>query len=431
MVIMTDCLYALGAIILSPIWLTSMIATGKIRTDWKGRFGITPDLPARSDQARLLFHAVSVGEVNAIRKLVEVLSADFEIVIASTTNTGYRRAVELYGKKFSVIRYPFDFSWMVRRFLHRVNPDGVALVELELWPNFTRQCLRSGIPMVIVNGRLSARSYRGYRRIRLLVRGMFRAVSAVAAQDEAIAARFRDLGVKADRVQIIPSMKWDNAVIDDHIPEADELAESFGLDRSKPVVVAGSTAEDEEALLHDAVPSEVQLIVAPRKPEHFDQAANALPGCVRRSERKNHATPSNHTGTATRFLLDTIGELKAAYSLADVVVVGRSFGGLYGSDMIEPIALGKPTIIGPRTSDFHTIMQAFLRGEGILQVSREELAATIKRLLNDENERKRLAENGRKVILANQGAVKLQAELIREMIRTLIGKEKREEINAI
>lgn len=414
---MTDCLYALGAIILSPIWLTSMIATGKIRTDWKGRFGKTPDLPPRSDQARLLFHAVSVGEVSAIRKLVEELSTDYEIIIASTTNTGYRRALELYGEKFTVRRYPFDFSWMVRHFLRSVNPDVVALVELELWPNFTRRCLRSEIPMVIVNGRLSERSYRGYRRIRLLVRGMFRAVSAVAAQDEAIAERFRDLGVQAEKVQIIPSMKWDNAIIEDRISEADELAKSFGLDRSKPIVVAGSTAEDEEALLHEAVPSEVQLIVAPRKPEHFDQAASALPGCVRRSDCKNHVTPSEHAGTTTRFLLDTIGELKAAYSLADVVVVGRSFGGLYGSDMIEPIALGKPTIIGPHTSDFHTIMQAFLQGEGILQITREELKPTIARLLNDENERKRLAENGRKVILANQGAVKQQAELIRDIMK--------------
>ena len=411
--ILIDCLYAIAAIVSSPVWLTSMIATGKIRTDWRGRFGHTPPLPPKVDRPRILFHAVSVGEVNAIRKLVEVISSDFDIVIASTTNTGFRRAVELYGSKYSVVRYPFDFSWMVRRFLKSINPDMVALVELELWPNFIRRCSRIPIPVVIVNGRLSQRSFHGYIRIRPFITRMFHAVTAVAAQDDAIANRFRQLGVQPNHLQVIPSMKWDNAIIQDSIDESEELAQSFGLDLSQPIIVAGSTAEDEELLLNEVIPQEIQLIVAPRKPERFDQAEAALPGCVRRSVCKQYPNPA---GSTTRFLLDTIGELKAAYALADIVIVGRSFGNLYGSDMIEPIALGKPTIIGPRTSDFQSIMHAFLRGQGILQITREELPRTITQLLHDERKRKQLANNGRRVIRDHQGAVNRHATLIRNML---------------
>src|SRR5262249_42097350 len=156
-----------------------------------------------------------------------------------------------------------------------------------------------------------------------------------------------------DRILITCSMKWDAAKIEDEVPGAAKLADELGVDRSRPLVVAGSTGPGEEALFHKSIAPDVQLLCAPRKPERFDEAAAALPGGFRRTRATdNPQSVHSADGRPTRFLLDTIGELRAAYSLADVVVIGRSFGDLYGSDPIEPIGLGKSTVIGPAVSDF-------------------------------------------------------------------------------
>jgi 3-deoxy-D-manno-octulosonic-acid transferase len=297
---------------------------------------------------------------------------------------------------------------MVRRFLGRLQPDAVGLVELEVWPNFLRLCRRREIPVAVINGRLSERSFANYRKVRALVAGTFGKLSLAAVQDEAYAQRFAALGVPDERVQVTGSMKWDNAVITDEVDGAAELAEAMGIDRGRPLVVAGSTAPDETTLIDEAVPDDVQLLIAPRKPEHFDQAARDMDHPRRRSQTET-------AGCANRFLLDTIGELRAAYSLSDVAVVGRSFGSLFGSDMSEPIAVGAATVIGPAVSDFGQMFEAFHSAGGILQVERPDLAGAIARLLADEAERRTLVERGRAVIREQQGASRRHADLLLEL----------------
>lgn len=402
-----DLLYFLAAVITAPAWIFRMIRSGKIRTDWPGRFGRTIALPP-SPGRRLLIHGVSVGEINAIRLLVDRMGEerpDLHIVISTTTDTGFARARDLFATKHVVVRYPFDFSFCVRRFLEAVRPDVVALVELEVWPNFTAVCSRRDIPVCIVNGRLTERSHRLYQLIRPLVRPGFGRLAFTAVQSETYARRFRELGVKPDALHVSGTMKWDTAEIADVVEGADRLAREMGIDRSRLLVVAGSTAPGEHELLVEAVPDRAQLLCAPRRPEWFDQAARALPGCARRSKGQCKSS----TG---RFLLDTIGELRMAYSLADIVVVGRSFGHLHGSDMMEPVALGKAVIAGPAVSDFQQTMDALLEGDGIIQVTPETLSDVIHELLENKDRRQQLAENGRKVILAHQGATLRHAELI-------------------
>jgi 3-deoxy-D-manno-octulosonic-acid transferase len=419
MSLVADFFYALIVLLLSPIWLTRMIRTGKIRTDWRGRCGHC-DVPDGSpgqgaaggggggSGGRVLLHAVSVGEVNALRTLVPLLRDEVELVIATTTDTGFARAQALFGSEYAVVRYPFDFSWMVRRFLKRVQPDAVGLIELEVWPNFMRACQRRNIRVAVINGRLSERSFGNYRKLRPLVAGTFRRLALAAVQDEAYAERFRALGVADELVRVTGSMKWDNAIITDVVEGAEALAREMGIDLTRPLVVAGSTAPDETTLIAAAVPEGVQLLVAPRKPEHFDQAARDLGGPRRRSQ-------PDQPGCPDRFLLDTIGELRAAYSLADVAVVGRSFGDLYGSDMTEPIAVGAATIIGPAVSDFAQMFAAFHAAGGIVQTDREQLAEAVARLLADEGERRGLVERGRSVIRSQQGASRRHAELLLEL----------------
>jgi 3-deoxy-D-manno-octulosonic-acid transferase len=297
----------------------------------------------------------------------------------------------------------------VRGFLDRIAPDVVALVELEIWPQFVDACADRGIPICIINGRLSARSFKGYQKIAGFFGKRLRKLAFAAVQDADYAQRFEALGLPADKCLIVGTMKWDGAGLVDDVPGAAELAQQLGIDRSKPLIVAGSTAEDEEALLVSAKPPGVQLLCAPRKPEHFEVAARAMPDCVRRS---------NVAGDPAKglFLLDTIGELRKAYSLADVVVVGRSFGSLYGSDPIEPIALGKPTVIGPATSDFAQNVRDLVGSGGLLQVSREQLGDTLSQLLADPARRRAVAEAGRGVIRERQGASARHAELILTLV---------------
>jgi 3-deoxy-D-manno-octulosonic-acid transferase len=405
-----DFLYLIAAILTLPVWLYRLVRTGKIRTDWPARMGKTQPLPT-STRPRILLHAVSVGEVNAIRMLVDQLASANEmpeIVIAATTDTGIARARELWGQRFRVVRYPFDFSPFVNRFLRALVPDLVVLVELEVWPNFVAACSKRRIPIVVVNGRLTERSFRRYRRIQSMVRPMFRRLTVVAAQNTMYANHFVALGADASAMHITGTMKWDTAQIAEQVPGAEELAREMGIDRNKPLVVAGSTALDEHRLIHNAIPPGVQLLCAPRKPEWFDQAAIDLPNCVRRSHVKNGQSP-----TATdRFLLDTIGELRKAYALADVVVIGRSFGGLHGSDMMEPVALGKPTIVGPAVADFQDTVDALLAGGALVQTTAEQLPRTLCELLQNPVSRSERARNGRQVIQAQQGATQKNARII-------------------
>jgi 3-deoxy-D-manno-octulosonic-acid transferase len=392
-----DLFYVALAGVTSPFWMR------KARSGWGERLGrVEPLGEARvGGRNRVLIHAVSVGEVSALRELVPRLVDEVEVVISVTTDTGTAHARKVFGETCHVVRYPLDFSWSVRRFLDVVQPDVVGLVELEIWPNFVRACDRRGVPVCVINGRLSARSFRGYRRIRRWIGPSFRRLAFAAVQDEAYAERFRAMGVAAEACTVTGSMKWDASRIEEEVEGSDELARAMGIDRGRPLVVAGSTGPGEEAMLHEACPAGVQLLCAPRKPERFEEAAAALPGCVRRSV--GEAAGAAASG-ADRFLLDTLGELRRAYALADVVVVGRSFGDLYGSDPIEPVSLGKAVVIGPRHSDFGVIVAALEDVGGIEVCEAGGLGGLLGDLLADPARREGLAVRGRACIVERQGA---------------------------
>ena len=404
-----DAAYVAGLLAVSPLVGWRMVRTGKHRTDWAARFGRGAALRPPGASGRILVHAVSVGEVNAARGLVERLAARGDVVLSVTTDTGFERARQLFGQRLPVVRYPFDAGCAVERFLDRVRPTLVTLVELEVWPNFMQSCARRGVPVGVVNGRLSERSFSRYRFARPLLSGMFRQLAFACVQTEAYGDRFRAMGVLPDRVQVTGTMKWDTAQVADEVPGADELAAQLGIDRSRPLVVAGSTAPGEAAMLHAATPPGVQLLCAPRKPEWFDGAASEMPGCVRRTRGPARAS-------SDRFLLDTIGELRMAYALATVVVVGRSFGELHGSDMMEPVALGKATLIGPRYGDFADTAERLAAAGGLRVTSRTELLRDLTALLHDASARTEMAAAGRAVIAREQGATARHEAVLRRFL---------------
>lgn len=419
--LLTDMVLGTAAVIASPVWGIRMLQTGKHRTDWPGRFGKGESLPAKAadSRGRILIHAVSVGEINAITKLVEALekSGNVEVIIAATTDTGLARAEQLYGSHHPILRYPFDFSWAVKRLLDRVQPDLVVTVELELWPNLMQECEHRGIPVAVVNGRLSERSFRGYSRIRALIRPMFQKVTWVGAQSRAIADRFIAMGTPAERVEVLGTMKWDATPVEEKVAGADDLTQALGIDRSQPVVVAGSTGPGEESALIEQIerdcPAGTQLVLVPRKPERFDEVAMLRPGMVRRSQCSVQDATADESSVAlsassaskpesSRFyLLDTMGELKKAYALADVCFVGRSLLGLYGSNPIEPAALGKPVLIGPHYSDFTDVVDTLQQSGGLIVT--EAVGQVVNQLLEDDARRATMGQAARQAVLNQQG----------------------------
>ncbi len=411
MSLVLDLVYVVLGLVTAPIWAR------RARGGWAERFAWRVDVePPSGDRPRLLLHAVSVGEVNLLAPLVDALGGEVDIVVSTTTDTGIARARATYAGRAQVVRYPLDFSRSVRRFLDAVRPDAVALVELELWPNFVRACRRRGIPIGVVNGRMSARSFRGYRRLRLLLRPLFRALAFAAVQDETYAERFRAMGVAGDRCHVCGTMKWDAAVGGVDAAVADELATSLGIDRTRSLVVLGSAGPDESALLHalPALTPPVQLLSAPRRPEWFAAAARAMPGCVRRSTGAGDPASG-------RFLLDTIGELRAAYALADVAVVGRSFGGLHGSDPMEPAALGRPVVIGPAYDDFSTIVETMCSAGAIRVAAADALDGVLSELLGDAEARAEIGRRAAACVRAQQGAAARHATLLRGILAGDVG----------
>jgi 3-deoxy-D-manno-octulosonic-acid transferase len=420
-----DALYIPLAAVTAPWWAR------KTRSGWGERFGHIEPLPAKAPgMRRVLLHAVSVGEVGTLRGLVPLLrERGCEVVVSASTDTGLKRARELFAGQpgVFVVRFALDFSPAVGRFLDAVRPDVVALVELEVWPNFVGACVRRGIPVGVINGRLSERSFRGYHRLRWFFGRTFSSLAFVGAQDADYAARFAAMGVPESRLSITASMKWDATAIlepGSELPGASELAKEMGIDRARPLIVAGSTAPmpgagpnaTEDAVLHAAVPKGVQLLTAPRRPEHREAAFVAMGGagsCVRRSARA--AAPP---GTE-RFLLDTIGELRQAYALADVVVIGRTFDPKPGgSDPIEAISLGKATVIGPYAANFRHVVKLFRDADAIVVTDAESLGATLRALLNDPQRRAALAARGAACIRSQQGATVRHAELIMSVLRS-------------
>ncbi|MEQ9616461.1 MAG: glycosyltransferase N-terminal domain-containing protein [Phycisphaerales bacterium] len=399
-----DLAYLLVAVVSLP-WVLR-----KKRSGWGERFGnVEPLPPKKAGKPRVMIHAVSVGETNLVRALVSRLAEEAEVVVTVTTDTGMARATELYAGVAHVRRYPLDVSFSVTRFLRTVEPDAVALVELELWPNFVSLCARRGIPVCVINGRLSTRSFKGYRRFRFAVGRYFRRLAWAGAQDDAYAERFRAMGVPS--VDVVGTMKWDAAPTETPTAQAGALAEAMGIDRTKPLVVAGSTAPGEHELLRDAMPAGVQLLCAPRRPEWWDEAAAVFPGCVRRSK------PGEGDAASGRFILDTIGELRAAYAMADLALVGRSFVDLFGSDPMEPAALGKAVLIGPNVEDFRWVVEAMERDGAIVRTDRDRLAREIERLLNDDAARAELADRARACVERHRGATEAYAGKILAMLK--------------
>ena len=284
MIVLTDIAYLIALIAISPVAIYKMLRYGRYRAGWGNRFGKISR--KRPDKKCIWIHAVSVGEVNATTTLIRELEnkfPDYEIVLSTTTDTGFARANALFGSRLSVFYFPMDFSLTMRRAFANIKPAMCLLIELEVWPNLVRIAKQSDIPVIVVNGRLSERSLRRYNLVKGVTRKIFGGLTLALAQSEEYAERFRQLGMPTEKVIVTGSVKYDTAQVEDKVDGADTLATQLGLKNDR-LWVAGATGNDEEQIILNVYRrlveqkqfADLRLAIVPRKPERFNDVAELI-----------------------------------------------------------------------------------------------------------------------------------------------------------
>ena len=418
--------YTLAVILYLPFFLYRVVVQDKSLANLLKRFS-PPAAPSAAPPSgsTLWIHAVSVGEVKAVEPLVRVLAADSrKILISTITDTGQRLAKSLFAGKAQVFYFPLDWQWLCRLYLSRIRPSAVLLMETEIWPGFISAAARLEIPILLINGRISDRSFRRYQRIRFFLGPVLKLMSHFCMQAKQDKERILRLGARADRVNQMGNLKYDYQLIE--IQENAEMVER--LEKVlKPAAddllwICGSTREGEEKILldvfeslHQQFPS-LRMLLAPRHPHRAEGISRLLKNRQFSSLRRSQLDSQPVTSPQV-LILDSIGELAYLYQLADVVFVGGSLVPTGGHNIIEVAHFAKPILFGPHMENFKEISSTFLKSYAALQVqSGEELTSKIHDLLRDASTRRWLGRNARKVIRDNQGAIERTAQIMRQYV---------------
>ena len=411
-------------VVSAPYWLFRVATTEKYRHGLAERLGRLPRrvLDARGMRPVIWVHAVSVGEVLAASRLIEELqerAIGYRVLVSTTTRTGQELARMKFGDD-RVFYFPLDFNWVVRRYQHAIRPALLILMETEFWPNFLAGCGRDGIPVMVVNARISDRSYPRYQRLRALWRQILSVITLALAQTEEDVTRLIAIGLPAGRVRIGGNLKFDvrtalpaaaTTGLRDHIPNGGDL------------LVAGSTLEGEEGLLLEAWPKVVaaipgsRMVLAPRHPERFAAVTTLLERSgiwwTRRSEWLR--APCDLPPGAV-FLLDSMGELASIYSLATLAFVGGSLVPAGGHNPLEPAQYAVPVVMGPHYANFRSIVET-LRAEQALQIVEPgDLANVLIDRMQHRQETASMGARARHIFEREGGATGRAVEAILELL---------------
>ncbi len=427
--ILADLVYLLLLTAAAPWLFWRAARRGRYRRGWAAKLlGQVPRVD--SDRPLVWLHAVSVGEVNLLGPVLAELVRRrplWQYVISTSTDAGYDLARTRYAQH-QVIWCPLDFSWAVRRALRRLNPRLLVLAELELWPNLIRAAQARGTRVAVINGRLSQRSFRGYRRLARWLAPTLRSIDRVVAQNATYAERFRALGVPEERVSVSGSVKFDGAATDRMNSATQRLARLAGFAPDDVVWLAGSTQAPEESLALAAFAElapqfpRLRLVLVPRQPHRFDEVAALLDlapfAWQRRSTLGESPTAAEASASPARALLvDTVGELGAWWGTADLAFVGGSLGQRGGQNMIEPAAYGAAVCFGPNTRNFRDVVELLLKSEAAVVVrDGAELAQFIRRGLEDPAWAARLGERARQLVATQLGATGRTVDLLLDLV---------------
>ena len=363
-------------------------------------------------------HAVSVGEVGASIGLLRRLKSEYPdstLVLSTITDTGQKVAAERVPAGTRVVYLPFDAGFILTGSIRRLRPRAFVVVETELWPNTFRVLSESGIPVIVVNGRISEKSSKGYRRISFFMKRVFSFVRCFGMQGEVDAARLIEIGAPKDKVIVTGNFKFDMKM--------PEKIPSWAGPAGGPVIVAGSTHSGEEEIIIAAYRENrerfpgLRLILAPRHPERFGEVEELLKSSGISYRKRSDLGDASHeaVGDAGIILLDTVGELSAVYGAADIAVIGKSFLGTGGQNPLEPAYWSKPVICVPHMENFPFI-EEFYREGAAFEVDRNTLAKKIKELLLAPGSAQAAGAKARELFMRNSGGVERAMELIKGFI---------------
>ncbi|MBK6724422.1 MAG: 3-deoxy-D-manno-octulosonic acid transferase [Pyrinomonadaceae bacterium] len=419
----------LGFLVLLPRFAFDALFKGKYAAGFTQRLGFLPKFDARGRKVVWL-HCVSVGEANAARPLAEAIKRDFPhlcLIVSTTTRTGQELARTAFaGTADLVFYFPFDWRWTVRRVLRRLTPSVVLLMETEIWFNFIREAYKSKAHIAIVNGRLSERSLTRYTKIKRFMKRIFGYVQLALMQDKADATRIMALGARASKVKVTGNLKFDHDIESVDSSLTSEFRRRFAISPDEPLIIAASTHSPEEKWILDAFKQVwkasgtnlPRLMLVPRHPERFAEVAELVKASgfawARRSE-----TPSSRDQAAEVILLDSIGELRAAYPLAEIVFVGGSLIPHGGQSIFEPAAAGRAIVTGANTANFDAAVKEFLEKEALIQLPASKGDAIVTDLVNaftdlliDSKRRQSLGSHALSVMETNRGAVSRTVEYL-------------------
>ena len=399
---------------LAPYFAYQALRHNKYFGSLKQRLGYLPVSLNLDAEASIWVHAVSVGEVLAARLVISELRRqypDLRIFLSTTTRTGQELARRQIGDSDGVFYFPFDWNFSVRRTLDVVKPRLFVMIETEIWPNLLRECRRRGIKTMLVNGRISYRSFPRYRLVKPMFRRVLGDIDAFCVQGEEIARRLVQLGAPRDRITITGSLKFDSVEFPTALPRGRQrVLRFFRMSSNRQVLVAGSTMKGEEQAVIRAFNrlrargGNPLLVVAPRHPERFEEVERLCRqeglATIRRTDLPIDAEPREDA-----VVLDTIGELAQLYQIATVVFVGGSLVEAGGHNILEPALHGKPIVFGPHMDNFAEIAETFLANDAAIQVpSAHDLTEAILALMSDAVRRAGLGAAARALIDANRGA---------------------------
>ena len=426
-------IFTIAFIVLLPRFLFDAVFNGKYAAGFKQRIGVLPKFDTIGKKIVWL-HCVSVGETNAARPLATRIKKnlpDISLVFSTTTRTGQELAKAAFPDIADLVFYfPFDWKFTVRRALYSIKPSVVLLMETEIWPNFIRESYHNGAQLCIVNGRLSERSFNRYSKIRKFMKRVLGYLDLALMQENGDATRLMSLGIRASKVRVTGNLKFDHGLNESEAALTDEMRERFGITTKEPLIIAASTHSPEEAWILDAF-KEIRkssnsnmprLMIAPRHPERFAEVAQVIrQNGFKVAHRSEPGSPGDHE--AEVILLDSIGELRAAYPLAEIVFVGGSLIPHGGQSIFEPAAEGKAIITGPHTANFDAAIKEFLEKEALIQLPRladieivQKLVETLDILLSDAEKRSTLGSNARTVMKNNNGAVAKTIEYLQPIL---------------
>ena len=409
MYLLYSALLLLGIVLTLPYWLLQMGRHGKYRAGLAERLGKVPSRIGVSSQPVVWIHAVSVGEVLAVSGLAAEMAVRFpqhRVVVSTTTDTGQKLACKRFGEE-NVFYFPLDFSFAIRPYLQMLSPELVVIAETEFWPNFLRLAARSGARIAVVNARISDRSFGGYKRVRRWLTPVLGNVDLFLAQTEEDRRRLIAIGAPAGRVEVTGNLKFD-VCPPVAPPIVASLRSAFEQASAGPILVCGSTVEDEEPLLLRAFENVLAshpravMILAPRHPERFAEVVGFLEKIGMRFWRRSLWSGEPIAGGV--FLVDSIGELAALYSLGTLAFVGGSLVPHGGHNIIEPAQYGVPIVVGTHTENFRDTVDLFRQRNAVRVVGPAELPLAFMELISNEEERIVQGRRGAETLRAQAGA---------------------------